>query len=246
MNNRYTRCILLAALALGVATLQPLTAQQMEPLLPHTVHVQGVGEIEVAPDQAEISLAVETVAASAREAGEMNARSMEQVIRALVAAGVPRTDIETRNYSVFPEYDYREQEAPRIRGYRATNQVGVETTKLDDVGRLIDTALQAGANRVEGVNFGLRDEAAARATALRQAVANARAAAETMAAALGVRLGEVVYATTDAMPMRPSPVMLRAAAAGDMAESAPTPIQPGEQRITARATVTWAILQTPR
>lgn len=237
---------IVVALFMGMLAAEPVAAQELEPPQPPTIRVQGVAEIEVVADKAEVALAVETTAANARAAGEDNARIMERVIRALVAAGVPRTAIRTRNYSVFPEYDYREQEAPRIRAYRASNQVVVETTKLGEVGRLIDTALQAGANRVEGVSFGLRDAAAAQAAALRQAVQNARAAAETLAAALGVRLRDVVHATTEAVPMAgPPPVMLRAAAA-DMAEAAPTPIQPSEQRVSARATITWSIAPGPR
>lgn len=248
MYNSTVSSILLGIVLAAGAVPAVVGAQQIDAAA-NTIRVLGAAEIEVAPDVADIALAVETFAETARAAGEENARTMERVIRALVAAGVARDDIETRNYSVYPEYVMRdnEREEPRIRGYRATNQVVVETTRLDAVGGLIDTALQAGANRVDGVEFGLRDEATARAAALRQAVENARAAAETMAAALGVRLGAIVHASTEAVPTRPvpMPVMMRQAAS-DMAGAAPTPIRPAEQRIMAQATVVWAIVQTIR
>lgn len=242
----------IGALALLAA---PLGAQQPVPraeLPPRTIRVSGVGEARAQPDEARVELAVETQARTARAAGEENARIMQRVIDALVQAGVPRDEIETRGYSVFPEYDDRQPRPmvdtvigdaePRIRGYRAVNTVAFRTTALDRVGQLIDVALGAGANRLNGVGFGLRDDDAVRAEALRNAVADARRAAETMATALGVRLGAVVDASTDSTPIRPYPagVAFRVADA-EMAQSVRTPIEPGEQTVTATASLVYAI-----
>jgi uncharacterized protein len=230
---------------LGAATLPALAAaQQTTAATPQrTIRVTGNGEIQATPDQAHIDLAVETTGSTAREAGEANAQQMDRVIRALVAAGVPREAIETRNYSLYPEYAPPEprqaQEQPRIRGYRASNMVSVRTTELARVGSLIDTALQAGANRMDAVRFSLRNADAAQAEATRHAVERARRSAETIAAALGVRLGAVLDASTTAELVRPFPYMARADRA--MAEMAPTPIQPGEQTVTATVTVVFAI-----
>lgn len=205
------------------------------------IRVQGVGEVRVMPDQAQISFAVETFAPSARAAGEENARTMERVMAALVAAGVPRRDLETQNYSVFPEYVHGEQgREPRIRGYRVSNQVLLTTRELDRVGPLIDVALGAGANRMNGLNFSVTDSDAATMTALTQAVGRARRAAETMAAALGVGLGPVMQASTSTAP--PPPVqreMHREMAV--RARAADTPIDPGEQVVRATISLVFAI-----
>lgn len=223
----------------------PALSQQAQVVMEQpAIVVSGMGDVDVAPDLAEISLAVETQEPTARAAGDANARALERVIRALVQSGVPREDIETRGYTIFPEHIHRPDAEPRIRGYRATNTVVVKTSKLDRVGALIDTALGAGANRVDGVSFSLRDPAVAQSAALKEAVERARRSAEAIADALGVRLGRVLQASSTAGHGPPIPVMRRARAeAMDMAPAAAVapPIQPGQQTVTATVTVIYQI-----
>jgi uncharacterized protein len=240
------RAMVPAVLALMV-TFAPAWAQQAGTgQAPRTIRVAGIGEVQAMPDEARLALAVESFAATARGAGQDNAQRMDRVIAALVGAGIPRADIQTLNYAIHPEYDHsrpgQEMERPRIRGYRATNQVVVQTRRLDEVGNLIDVALGAGANRFDGVGFQLRDAEAAQAEALRRAVVKARTAAETMAAALGVSLGPVVDASTAMDLVRPYPMMeVAQMRAMDMAAAAPTPIQPGEQTVRAQVSVVYSI-----
>lgn len=206
------------------------------------ITVTGMGQVEVSPDEATLNFAVETSAATSEEAAQQNAQRMERVIAALVAAGIPRDEVETRNFSVYPEYVTDERgDNPRVRGYRVTNQVSVETQRLDDVGALIDAALAAGANRIDGISFGLSDPQAAEADALREAVARARASAETLAQALGVPLGPLMHASTNAEPVRPFPVAFRRDVALESVQAFDTPIQPGEQMVEARVVLMFAI-----
>jgi uncharacterized protein YggE len=206
-----------------------------------TLRVEGTGEVKSEPDEGWIDLAVETQAPTAKAAGEENARRMERVISALTAAGIPRKEIDTRHYTVFPEYSQPEPYSePKLRGYRASNTLSVHMRELARMGEIIDRALGAGANRVDGVRFALSKEDAVRAEALRQAVERARRTAEVLASALGVRLGPVLDASTMAeVPhVYPARMALEAVKTG----SAPTsPILPEEQTITARVTIIYAI-----
>jgi uncharacterized protein len=206
------------------------------------IEVVGVGEVEATPDEATLNFAVETSAATSQEAAQQNAQRMEAVIAALVGAGIPRNEIETRNFSIYPEYvsDDRGQN-PQVRAYRVSNQVSFETTRLDEVGSLIDTGIAAGANRIDGISFGLRNPQVAEAEALREAVANARASAETLAQALGVPLGPVVHASTSTDPIRPIPMMMRRDVALEAVQAFDTPIQPGQQTVQARVTLVFAV-----
>ncbi|HYO59040.1 SIMPL domain-containing protein [Archangium sp.] len=213
-----------------------------------TIRVEGTGEVKVAPDEAFIDLAVETQAPTAKVAAEENARKMDQVIAALVQAGIARKEIETRNYSVFPEFQpqTRPDEVPKLRGYRVSNQVEVHVRELSRVGPLLDTALGAGANRVDSVRFGLSKPEAVQGEALRNAVERARQSAQVLASALGVRLGPVLDASTVSEPQRPFPVaarfeMARAGGAADVT----TPIQPEEQTVLATVTLVFAIEPGP-
>jgi uncharacterized protein YggE len=233
----------------GLLAAGPAAAQQpagtAAPPAQRTIRVSGTGEAQARPDAARLVFAVETFAETARAAGQENARIMEQVIQALVAAGVPRTDIETSNHTVFPEYIHDEPRPraapPRIRGYRANNQVVLRTGQMERLGELIDRALSAGANRVDGVSFELREAEAVRAEATRRAVERARASAQTIAAALGVRLGPVLDASTGVSPLPPVPMPMMAR--GEMAQdiAVPTPIEPGEQTVRAQVTLIFAI-----
>ena len=244
-NAVYALPLALALLAAGVVAPSPVAAQQpaqtTATLNQRTLRVSGTGEVQVAPDQATLDFAVESTAATANAAGQENATRMDRVIRALVAAGIPRTSIQTRNYSVGMDYGPPQQPngEPQVRGYRASNTVTLTTGDIGRVGALLDVALRAGANRVDGVSFGLKDPEAARNQALRRAVESARRSAEAMAAALGIQMGSLLDASTVGDLPRPVPVMMRADA---RAASAETPIQPGEQTVTATASLVYAIV----
>lgn len=234
-----TTMLLLALLAAAAVMPSGAHAQQPDPPV---VRASGTGEVKVQPDEATADFGVETAAESAAAAAAENARMMDRVIAGLVAAGVPRERIETRDYMVMPEYVHEprpEAATPRIRGYRVMNTVSATLYEVDRVGAVIDAALGAGANRVHGVRFGVREPERHRAEAIRRAVARARADAEAMAGALGVTLQGVHEAQTlDSGVV--GPVLARGGMM-DMAESAPTPIQPGEQTVRATVVVTYRI-----
>lgn len=206
-----------------------------------TLRVEGEGEAKAAPDEGWIDLAVETRASTAKAAGEENARKMERVISALTAAGLARKALDTKHYTVYPEYTQPEPRSePKLSGYRATNTLSVHVRELSRMGELIDRALGAGANRVDSVRFGLSQEQAVRAEALRQAVERARRSAEVLASALGVRLGPVLDASTvaEVPQLFPARMKLEAAPQGG---GPTTPIQPEEQTVTARVAIIYSI-----
>jgi hypothetical protein len=241
--------LLMSTLTMGAGA-QP---RQLPPVAPagpelaspsaRTIRVEGMGEVKVAPDEAFIDLGVETAAPTAKAAGAENARKMEKVINALVQGGIPRKEIETRNYAVYPEYtpQTRPGEEPKVKGYRVSNTVEVHVRELARVGALLDTALGAGANRVESVRFGLSKPEAVQGEALRSAVERASEAARVLATALGVKLGPVLDASTVLEPREPMPMPMMARAEAGAAGDAVTPIQPQEQTVRARVTLVFAI-----
>jgi uncharacterized protein len=225
------------ALAAGLASPAPLAAQE-----PTTLNVSGSGVVEVTPDRARIIFAVETEAEGARQTGEANAQLMDRVITALRATGVPDLRIETSGYQLTPRYAPRSGNEPqRIAGYTARNTVQVIVDDVDAVGRLVDTALEAGANRVAGLSFEIRDPVPHRKEALRRAVLHARGEAEVMAEALGMRLGDPI--TVQGGAETPSPRGFEMARA-DMVmamEMAPTPVEAGLQSVRASVTIRYRL-----
>lgn len=207
------------------------------PLAPHTVEVVGHGEVRATPDLALLDFAIETHAHTADQAARGNAKLAQKVRQAIQSKLGDKGKLWTVGYNLSPDYSQRPGElTPKIIGYRATNSVHVETGAIELAGALIDAATAAGANRVDSINFGLRDESKARNEAIVKASKDAQAQAQTLASALGVKLKAVFRATTEEGE-RPIPMMARGVAFA-AAANVPTRIQPNE--VTVPATVSLA------
>ena len=211
--------------------------------MPATVAVSAMGEEQLTPDRARLSIGVQTQAPTAAEASARNARLQRAVIDTLRALGVPAEQISTSGFNVYPEQQYDQQtRRARIVGYNVQNTVVVELRQTAQVGPALDAALAKGANLVSSLEFYSSQVEVARRRALAKAVENARADAEVMARAAGGRLGPLVEVTTGVVESpRPIPMMRmegRAAAA-----SAPdTPISGGTQTVSATASVRWVVV----
>lgn len=230
-------CLGLLAAACSPATV-PATAQQPPPDSPRTLEVSASAAVVRAPDRAIVDLAVETVAPTARAATAGNAESMTAVLAALEALGVERSAIQTRSVSLSPRYDRRPNaDEPVITGYQAVNRVAVPVSDVSGVGRVIDAAVGAGANRVLGIRFELADPEAAYHEALQRAVAQARREAEVAAAALDEVLGPPIRVTTGGLSTPPGPTPELMGMARDMI----TPVQPGELEIGATVHITYRL-----
>jgi hypothetical protein len=222
----------------------PLAAQMPQQPPARTITVEATGTVERAPEQAKLLLAVESEAPTAAEAGQANAGQMERLVAALRQLGLAGDKVRTVGYNLSPVYgrqpDPRQTESPRITGYRAVNTVQVEVDSMARVGAIIDGALQAGANRVAGLQFELRDPEAARLEALADAMASARREAEALAAAAGEPLGPPISIQTSGGGRFPAPMPMYRGVAMDMAQAS-TPIEAGTLSITASVSVVYRI-----
>lgn len=203
------------------------------------LQVSAEADVQVPPDRAVISFAVETEAESAVEAGEANAALMDRVLAAVLETGLEGMRTETTGYQLSPRYSTTRSDQPReIVGYTARNHLRVTLDQVDAVGRVLDRALDGGANRVAGLQFQVRDPQPHREEALRRAVATARAEAETVADALGVTLGAPLE--VQAGSSRPPGIQFRAEAAM-AADATTTPVEAGMQTVSASVTVRYRI-----
>jgi uncharacterized protein len=195
---------------------------------PDTVTTLGHGVVPAVPDQASISAGVHTQAASASDALAQNAKLMNSVIAALKAAG--GTDLQTQQVSLSPQTNDQNQ----VTGYAADDSVSAKA-KIADAGALIDAAVAAGANNVDGPNLDVSDQDALYRSALGKAVDDARAKAEALAQAGGFGVGQV-SSVTEQSAGAPVPVFQAA-----VAKSNGTPVEAGTQDVTADVTVTFRI-----
>jgi uncharacterized protein YggE len=225
--------------AAAVVALLPWYAGAQPDPRPPSVEATGEAVIQTKPDQAKLNIGVVTQAPTAQAAAAQNATQLQATLDKL--RGVLGTAGETRTsgYSLTPNYQYpRDGGQPTITGYTASNTVEVTTNDLAGLGKLIDVVVTGGANRIQGVQFTVKNEAPARAQALGQAVREARGNAEAMATAMGMQLGRVLLLEQGSNPGVIRPAVRQFAAA---ATAAPTPIEPGTVEVRATVTLTMEL-----
>lgn len=245
-----------AALALALTLMSfPLAAHEeggaaAEPHapIPPVLSVQGMGESRVAPDEATVRLGVLSQAPTAQAAMSQANLAANAILAAVRKLGIKAEDIQTSELNLNPVYANDPQQRggePRISGYQATNVVSVRLTNLEQVGPVVDAGLAAGANRLDGVMFGLRNDAAARSEALTRAAEAARAKAETLARALRVRLVGIVEVVEGGVSVFQPVYRGGARMAMDAAMSADTPVSAGQVGIDANITLRYEIEPCP-
>lgn len=223
----------------------PLQGQTPDPP-PPSLTVSGSGEVSADPDIAVLRLGIESQAATAREAQIETNRVANAILDTLGALGIPSRDIQTAQLRLYPVYEAdrpgpQERPQPRLVGYRAANTVSVELADLARIGSAVDAAIGAGANRVDGLELGLRDDAGARERALTAAVEDARAKAAAIAGALGARLLGVLEVNEQGVSV---PLMRLRDAGGFVEMQESTPVSTGQITVTAAIMVRYR-LETP-
>ena len=210
---------------------------------PSTIRVVAQASVAVKPDQAEVDVGVTTDKKTAAAAVAENERRMAQVIGALKKEIGADGEVKTSEVSVTPRFEEsRNGVAQRILGYTVTNTVHVRDANVKAVGRLLDAALQAGANTVERVGFTLKDPESAQNAALRAASAKARARATAMADGQGLRVGDVLSITEGEMfgPFQDKEV-LGNVSLREVAKAETMPVEAGSIEVSASVTVVFAL-----
>ncbi|WP_448594596.1 SIMPL domain-containing protein [Thermoflexus hugenholtzii] len=206
---------------------------------PRTLTVNGVGTVRARPDQAVVTLGVETSGETLASALAENNRRAAAVLEALKAHGVAENDVQTASFQIQIE-EPRDPQTGRPIGPRVYHVIHVYTAifrDLEAVGAGVDAAVGAGANRVEGIAFRIGSPDRLAMEARRLAAEDAKARAQALAATLGAQLGAVrmVREVSFARPI-PAPMARMAAA-----EAAAVPIAAGELEITVEIEVTWEL-----
>ncbi len=200
--------------------------------------VQGTGVVLAVPDMAKVRVGVTTRAASAAGALRENSENAGALVGRLKELGVAAEDLQTTNVSLFPEFERRtgqQDGPPPIIGYRAANSVSVTVRDLGTLGTLLDALVQVGATDIGALVFQSTQIERLKDDALALAMGRAREKAERLSAAAGVELDEIILVSEQSAG-GPAPVL----AVRALVESA-VPIAPGQQRIEATVTVTFAL-----
>ena len=239
-----TKSIFIAAvfvLALMVSACGPTTVNQAAPPPDRTISVDGTGTAYLTPDIAYLYLGVHTEKLTAAEAVAENNTQTETMIRALTDFGIDAKDIRTSSFSIYPmdKIDPTTGTYTGEKTYVVDNTVYVTVRDLETLGDLLDTVVQAGANTIQSIQFDVADRDESLATARADAVKDANAKAQELAAAAGVELGELRSVTFYSGSNYP--IFDGRGGGGGAAEAAAVPIQPGQLTFTVTVNVSYAI-----
>ena len=218
---------------------------QLTQVADKTMYATGSATASDNPDKVTIMMAIETQDPSAKVSQQQNAQKTADVRAALVAKGLQASSIETTGYNLnqVREYDYNLKKYIE-QGFKTTHSFQFELSDIAKAGEMIDAAVSAGANSVQGVYFGLSDAkmASLRTQALKSASENARQKADAIASGLGIRISRVM-SVSEGYSYTPyqSNYATLSSDAPEAAGSASTDITPGSVKVTANVNVVFEI-----
>ena len=241
----FIRCSWLAGLA--ALSLVPLAALAADDVRPRTVNVSGMGEVAAEPDLAHVALGVEARKPTLAEARTEVSATIDRVLKLTRDLGIDPKHVNATRVQVQPEYNWNPKDRKRVPiGYLVTRNVQVELRDLEQLGPLLERAVDAGANQVSGPVLDSSRRKELEREAMGKAVDDARLNAETLARAAGVRLGPVRSmngaASGPPMPMYRAQVAMADAAAAPPPEAT---YQPGEMKFSANVNVEYDLIVGP-
>ena len=220
------------ALVLPMAT----AASAQEEALHRTLSVSAEGHVAVPPDMAIVRIGVVERRDTAAGALAAMSTATQAVLDRMTTAGVAADDMQTSQLMLNPVFEsYGLSGDPKVSGFEASTMLTVRIVDMAIVGKVLDAAVQDGANRLDGIQFGLIEPEPHMDTARIEAVQTGRARAELLADAAGVTLGPLVSMTEQGGA---APVMMRME---DMAMSMSVPLAEGDVNVTASVHMVFAI-----
>lgn len=238
--------LIVAMLGLGVLLVSQgaegkAQAQTTPPAAPDGysgISVSGTGRVLVTPDVVRFNIGIETRAATVADAQKQSADSSQKLTDALKKAGIKPEDIQTSNYSIYPDYITGPNQAPKLNGYVINNTLAVVVRDVSKAGEVLDAAGAAGANQISNITFAKENNADALKQARTAAMNDAFQKAQQLAAAGKVSVGSVIKIVENTSSQPPTPLR---DAVGAAPSAAVTQIESGQYQVTVDVQVTYAI-----
>lgn len=200
------------------------------------INVNGTGIVKAKPDMGIVNLGVITEDTTAKDSQNKNNTISSAVIDAIKAVGINEDDIQTIEYSINPIYRYKEGEPPIISGYQTIHILNINVYDIGKIGAVIDAGTTAGANRVGGISFDIKDKDSLRLKALEEAVKDARKKADTALAVEGEKVIKLINMNVSDGIYPTPPMRAKNELTGDSA----TQVMPGQLEIIIAISATYS------
>jgi uncharacterized protein len=209
---------------------------------PEIVNV-GHGEVRLRPDRVSLTIGVVTHGKSAAVAGALNAQRVTPLLAALRRQGLADSVIATTGYNVNAEYSEPGRPLPDSDAYVARNAVQVTLARINELGRILDTALASGATEVSRITFESSQIAIGRQRAIALAIEAARTDATAAASAAGGRLGPIIEITIDPGTFMPRNTLSEVIVSSPGTGGAETPMLPSDLTVAVQARVRFSLIR---
>ena len=230
--------LLIGAVLLSACGL--MEAQGVTPTSERYIRVSGSGEVAVVPDIAYINIGVHSEAEDVSSALEANNTQAAELTEALKAEGIEEKDIQTANFNVYPQTRYDNMGQPVGTSYVVDNTVYVTVRDLANLGKMLDTAISAGANNIYGISFDIADKETVLAQARELAIKDAEAKAQSVAEVAGVTLGQILSIDVST-PTYTQPYFGYGMGGGTSRVETSVPVSAGQIVVSYTATLNYAI-----
>lgn len=240
MKNKLA-CFFCMLLVLGFSSITLADASTNTAIL----SVRGEAVLMVEPDQVSITIGVISDNKNAKLALAENSQTMRDTIAALESLGFIKDDYQTQNFSIRPQWSSRPSNSSNAKreiiGYSVNNSLQLKTGRIDDIGDVIAATTDVGANQIQSIQFGLKNPRQYREQAIVAASNNAKADAQSLAKANGVRIINVqsinLNNASASISQVPKAMVMESRM---MADSAP-PIQAGDISVRASVNIVYEI-----
>lgn len=242
MNNYYKYLIWTGTITLAILSLFliAMTNQIVNTTkTANTMSFSGEGKVLAKPDIAVISMSIVTERVTSKDAQYDNSKKSKAATDFLKEQGIEDKDIKTTGYNIYPQYSYRQNYSPEIKGYQVNQTMEAKVRDLDKVSGILSGIVSAGINQVNDLSFQIDDPDSLKSEARAKAIENAKRKAEELEKQLGVRLGRIVN-FSESIGGFPEPIFYEKAITGGIDGDGPIlPI--GGNEVVVNVTIIYQI-----
>jgi uncharacterized protein len=211
------------------------------------ISVTGIASVKVKPDEAVVSLGVETIGKTANSALSANSDAMNKVINALKRLGVKENETSTSAFSISPNHNDSQTSSARDRvtGFTVSNSIQIDSANINNISKWIDTSIETGANTLNNIAITLSDKKLedTKINLIKKALDDARTKADIAATAVGLKvvgiksinLGEI------GVQLPPIPLGKEMSTTTGTVNNASTPLIPGQEQVTETVNVVFLL-----
>lgn len=201
------------------------------------ISVSGEGKVKVAPDQVVINLGVQNTGKDAAEVKKMNDETVDKVVKYIKKFGIPTSDFQTTNVSLYKSYDYEKKK----HNFQASQSLTITLKDIKKYDELMMGLVDTGINNINGVEFKSSKLEEHKVTARKQAVLDAKKKAEDFASALNQKVGKAILITDNSQPIYQPPMYRNVMMKAEAMDSSQETLAIGEIEILTNINVTFML-----